>query len=174
MPDPGAVPGVSTKTVPFVERNAWERNRIDARSKDVTFSRHCSTVIGLHHRCQRQRLRRRGPRCLKIGKRGSGGTGQQKPPTLSHGALALPTTGCQSTSCLRLRAGTPWISVAWIRAVGQHPECSCATNRKTNQREGDRYSRASSRVSLQPPLFWHPRPYAHSNPHTARARMAQC
>src|SRR6516225_3805490 len=53
------------------------RNRLDTRGKDASFARHGSAVIGPTHKCQRQR----GARCRRInGKRGSGGTGQQKPP----------------------------------------------------------------------------------------------
>jgi uncharacterized protein len=91
--DPGAVPGASTIDRSEAELRPgdpsgvtlrsvikWGRNRLDTRGKDDPFARHGSAVIGPIYKCQRQS----GTRCRCVSdKRGSGGTGQQKPPNIS-------------------------------------------------------------------------------------------
>ena len=72
------------------------RNRLDARGKDSLFARHGSAVIGPIHKCQRQQPY--GARCLTdSGQRGSGGTGQQKPPTSVRRVACAPRKRSGST-----------------------------------------------------------------------------
>lgn len=60
------------------------------QSKNSSFTRHCTAVIGLNHKCQRQRSRGRGARCLNKVSAVRGEPGNRIPPTIQlHEMVSL-------------------------------------------------------------------------------------